>query len=67
MKQFILNLLDKENPLCIKSFLGFLSGISLIVNMFVNPSEPAIYAVAALAAGALTISGFEIFKKDKTE
>jgi hypothetical protein len=59
----MLNLLDKENPLCIKAFLGFISGISLIINMFINPCDTSIYAVAALAAGSLAISGFEIFKK----
>ncbi len=63
MKNFITDLLNKENPLCAKTLLGFSCGVSLVVNMFVNPSDAAIYSVTALAFGALAISGFEIFKK----
>ncbi len=63
MKEFMTNLLDKENPLCVKAFLGILAGVALIVNMFVYPSEAAIYSVSVFAFGALAISGAETIKK----
>ncbi len=63
MKKFITDLLDKENPTCAKTFIGIICGISLIVNMFVNPSDSAIYSVSILACGALAISGIELIKK----
>ena len=62
--KFLNDLLNKENPLCAKTFIGLFGGLALIVRMCIDPTPVLVQAVLFLAVGALAIAGSEaIFKK----
>lgn len=64
MKEFFLKILSKNDDLSSKRLIGVLASISLIVYLFINPSDSANNSVLILALGSLGISGFEaIFSK----
>lgn len=62
--KFINDLLNKENPLCAKTFIGLLGGLTLIIRMAIDPTPILVQSVLFLSVGALAIAGGEaIFKK----
>ena len=67
IQQIIEGLLQDENKVwSSKRFIGIVGGLSLIVYMFIFPSEYSNSSVLIMSLGALGISGFEaIFKKGK--
>lgn len=64
---FICGLLkDEQGNWSSKRFVGVLGALSLIVYMFIHPSEYSNSSVLIMALGSLGITGFEsIFKKQK--
>ncbi len=72
MKQiitYITSFLECDGKTSSKRLVGVLSSLSLIVYMFLNPSESANNSVLILAVGALGITAYEkigtILKKEK--
>ena len=67
IQQIIEGLLQDENKVwSSKRFIGIVGGLSLIVYMFIFPSEYSNSSVLIMSLGALGITGFEaIFKKVK--
>jgi uncharacterized membrane protein len=57
---------DEQGNWSSKRFVGVLGALSLIVYMFIHPSEYSNSSVLIMSLGALGITGFEaIFKKTK--
>jgi hypothetical protein len=67
LQQVIEGLLkDGDNVWSSKRFVGILGGLSLIIFMYIYPSEYSNSAVLIMSLGALGITGFEsIFSKKK--
>lgn len=64
MINYLKSLLSSESSNSSKRFIGLISGISLIVAMFVYHTDILVQAVTALAGTALTATALEkIFKK----